>query len=219
MTGTLTHVIPTQPSSKILLCAQDSSGAGKRCGLDRHHHLPLLQPEPIRLQWLPPWRPAETDQQRPAERSVEADDSSGQCGRHGLDGGERGAVKADRGRRHHRCRSEVDWLSASRLQISWSTPLLDQKYSHSGKLTYFLSTVSVAALQMWCMTLRLCEVWWSCCPTSWGVQVPTSSSAPPSGTRRRTAASSSSSVADVIKNCFICGVAECVKWHKKQICN
>lgn len=105
-------------------CVQDSPGAGKRCRLDRHHHLPLLQPEPIRLQWWPPRRPAEADKQRPAERSVGADDTSGQCGGNGLEGGERGGVKADRGRCHHRCRSEDDWLSASRLQIWWSIMLL-----------------------------------------------------------------------------------------------
>lgn len=37
-----------------------------------------------------------------------------------------------------------------------------------------------SAFQMWCMTLTLWEVWWSCCPRSWGVpQLPRSSSAPP----------------------------------------
>lgn len=89
------------------LWLQDSSGARQWHRTDWHHSLSLLPSTQIHLQWLSPWSPAEAKDQHQAEWTDGGDAFSGQCGGVRLDGGDWGADKADGGRRHHCCRSDL----------------------------------------------------------------------------------------------------------------
>ncbi|XP_056262518.1 protein-lysine N-methyltransferase EEF2KMT isoform X5 [Pseudoliparis swirei] len=80
---------------------QDGSGARQRRWSDRHRHLPLLQPEQIRVQRLSPEGAAQAERQRAAER---ADRAGGRRGGDGLDDGDGRADRSDRRRHRHRCR-------------------------------------------------------------------------------------------------------------------
>lgn len=87
----------TKTSFKLTsaLWLQDGSGAGQWCRTDWHHHLSLLQAKQIYLQWLPPWCPAEAEEQHQAKWTDGGDSSTGQGGGVGLGGGDRGADQAD----------------------------------------------------------------------------------------------------------------------------